>query len=225
MTSRFRTGSQSAAGDFRLTTDRSLRTPGAPQAPGVLVAHAAHGAREADAPIHLDEGWKRGPDGMRTRQAARVLVLDEAGRVLLVRGHDADEPDRHWWFTVGGGIDAGETPEQAVCREVFEETGLRIRVADLEGPVLERSAIFDFAREHCRQDELFFCVRIESGAELSRAGWTELEANFIDEMAWKSVSELRAVTEEVFPNGLADLVESLTPGWDGSVQKQGLTRD
>lgn len=162
---------------------------------------------------------------MRMREAARVVILDEIGRVLLVRGHDADEPDRHWWFTVGGGIDPGETPEQAACREVFEETGLQIRTQDLEGPVLERSAVFDFAREHCRQDELFFCVRVGSTSRLSRAGWTELETNFIDELAWMSVAELRAVTEEVFPSGLADLVESLIPGWDGTVRRIGLQRD
>lgn len=185
----------------------------------------AHGARDADAPIHLDEGWERGRDGMRTRRAARVLILDERGRVLLVRGHDADEPERHWWFTVGGGMDPGETPEQTACREVFEETGLQINIGDLEGPVLQRSAIFDFAREHCRQDELFFCIRIPSGRELSSTGWTELEKSFIDEMTWLSVEELQATPDEVFPSILPELVAELQDGWDGSVRNIGIDYD
>ncbi len=200
-------------------------TPGASDASGVLPLPSAHGALAADAPIHLDEGWERGPDGMRSRRAARVVILDETGRVLLVRGHDADEPDRHWWFTVGGGIDPGESPAQAACREVLEETGLQIAPEDLEGPVLERSAIFDFAREHCRQDEVFFCVRISSDHELSSAGWTELETNFIDEMSWVSVAELRAVTEEVFPRRLPELVASLQDGWDGTLLSIGIDHD
>ena len=162
---------------------------------------------------------------MRTRRAARVIILDEDGRVLLVRGHDADAPERHWWFTIGGGIDPGETPHEAAVREVFEETGLVISVDDLEGPVLERSAIFDFAREHCRQDEVFFCTRVANGAALSRLGWTELESNFIDEVSWLSVRELRTVGEEVFPRNLADYVEALLPGWDGTLRRIGLVHE
>lgn len=219
-----RTASQSAVGDSQLT-DCQPGTPDASDAAGVPSSAQAHGARDADAPIHLDEGWARGADGMRTRRAARVLILDENGRVLLVRGHDADEPDRHWWFTVGGGMDPGESPEQTACREVFEETGLQIHATDLEGPVLQRSAIFDFAREHCRQDELFFCIRIASDRKLSRSGWTELETNFIDEMAWLSVAELSAVTDEVFPSLLPELVASLQHGWDGTVRDIGIDYD
>src|SRR5699024_11463528 len=56
--------------------------------------------------------------------SARVLVFDAAGRVLLVRGHDADQVDRTWWFTIGGGIEPGETPRQAAVRELQEEAGI-----------------------------------------------------------------------------------------------------
>ena len=48
------------------------------------------------------------------RQAARVLLLDRAGRVLLFKGHDPARPELgSWWFTVGGGVDEGETVRQA----------------------------------------------------------------------------------------------------------------
>ncbi|MDT4989246.1 MAG: hypothetical protein QOI74_3340, partial [Micromonosporaceae bacterium] len=62
----------------------------------------------------------------RSRRAARVLLLDAAGRLLMLRGHDPARPDHRYWFTVGGGIDDGETPVGAAVRELFEETGLRI---------------------------------------------------------------------------------------------------
>jgi len=64
---------------------------------------------------------------MRRRLSARFLILDEAGRVLLFRfvykrgplaGHD-------FWGTPGGGVEDGETLEQAALRELVEETGLR----------------------------------------------------------------------------------------------------
>src|SRR5690606_29500424 len=36
------------------------------------------------------------------RVGARVLLLDGAGRVLMLRGHDPHQPQRSWWFTPGG---------------------------------------------------------------------------------------------------------------------------
>jgi 8-oxo-dGTP diphosphatase len=51
-----------------------------------------------------------------------AVVHDGAGRLLLIqRGHD---PHRGLWSLPGGRIEAGESPEQAVVREVREETGL-----------------------------------------------------------------------------------------------------
>lgn len=61
--------------------------------------------------------------GWRRRPTARVLPIDPDGRVLLLRTwpHGGREPD--WWYCVGGGVDPGETHEEAALRELFEETG------------------------------------------------------------------------------------------------------
>ena len=66
------------------------------------------------------------------RRAARVLLVDEAGRVLLQNCCDpADPAAGSWWNTMGGGIDPGETPEQAAVREVHEETGWHVDPASV----------------------------------------------------------------------------------------------
>ena len=143
----------------------------------------------------------------------------------LVRGHDSDEPSRSWWFTVGGGIDPGETSREAAVREVREETGIILTPEELEGPVLTRSAIFDFARAHCLQHEDFFVARLTPQAELSREGWTDLEVACIDEMAWLTPQQLRDDPLEVFPRTLPDLLEELTQGWDGVVRVIGVEHD
>ena len=57
----------------------------------------------------------------RRREGADALVRDARGRVLLVRRADDGR-----WAMPGGWVDPGETPEQAVVREVAEETGLRV---------------------------------------------------------------------------------------------------
>jgi 8-oxo-dGTP diphosphatase len=47
------------------------------------------------------------------------------GRVLLARR--LSEPFAGWWDIPGGFMEAGETPQEAVAREVAEETGLQVR--------------------------------------------------------------------------------------------------
>ena len=167
----------------------------------------------------LGPGWTLGTDGLFWRRAARVLLVDEADRLLLVRGHDVDQPERTWWFTIGGGIDAGETPRQAAVRETREETGLRLAQDDLLGPVLQRSAVFDFQREHVRQEEEFFLARITTPPPVRHDGWTAVERSFMDEVRWWDLAELRQVQVEVFPEGLADLTAELLSGWDGRVRR------
>ena len=62
---------------------------------------------------------------------AYALCVDPAGRVLLARmGTGAD---RGRWTLPGGGVEPGEHPDQAVLRELYEETGL---VCAAPGPVL-----------------------------------------------------------------------------------------
>ncbi len=166
----------------------------------------------------LGPEWEPGPDGLPFRAAARVILLDPVDRVLLLRGHDAGETTRSWWFTVGGGLARGEDPRTGAVRELHEETGLRIGPEDLQGPVLTRSAVFDFARVTCRQDEEFFLARVRD-TRLSMDGWTDLEQEVVDELRWWELDELDAAVAAgtvVYPGVLPSLVRRLAGGWDGT---------
>jgi 8-oxo-dGTP diphosphatase len=71
------------------------------------------------------------------------VIKDAAGRLLVIkRGH---EPGAGLWTLPGGRIESGETDQQAVVREIMEETGLRVACGRLVGkaelPGLEGAVI------------------------------------------------------------------------------------
>ena len=60
-----------------------------------------------------------------------AVIHDESGRMLMIlRGH---EPGMGLWSIPGGRIEPGETHEQALAREVREETNLRVECRRLLG--------------------------------------------------------------------------------------------
>lgn len=78
----------------------------------------------------LDDGI---PPPQRQRVAAYALLLRGAGderEVLLTRMSSRTRIAGHWTLP-GGGIDHGEDPREAVRREVYEETGLRVEPGEV----------------------------------------------------------------------------------------------
>jgi len=61
--------------------------------------------------------------------AVAAVLRDEEGRVLIQRNHHGG------WSLPAGAIEPGEAPAQAVAREVYEETGLQVRVGRVLGVV------------------------------------------------------------------------------------------
>jgi 8-oxo-dGTP diphosphatase len=109
-----------------------------------------------------------------TTPCAGGIVLDEDGRLLLVkRGH---EPSRGKWSVPGGRCRPGEPAAAACVRELFEETGLRVRVLRSAGRVLR-----DAPAGQVYDIEDFVCA--PAGGRL-RAG------DDADEVRWVPAAEL-----------------------------------
>jgi ADP-ribose pyrophosphatase YjhB (NUDIX family) len=131
------------------------------------------------------------------RLAVRVLLIDPIGRTLLLfHGHPHD--DEHW-APPGGGVEVGESLEQAARREVREEIG--VSHLELTTPGWEWQHIFSFNGKPVDQHETYFVARVGLlQAEASAAEW---QRDGIRSVRWWTAAELAATTEEVWPTGLA----------------------
>ncbi len=145
------------------------------------------------------------------RRAARVLLLDGAGRILLQQCRDPSAPtEGSWWNTPGGGLDEGETPPEAASRELHEETGLRIGPDELGPVVHQRVAEFCFAGSAYRQSEDYFLVRTEP-FEAAPTASSDLELVAVLRTRWWTREELRSTDERIYPEELADVLDRLAP--------------
>ncbi len=61
-----------------------------------------------------------------TRQIVVSLIISEDGQLLLQHRDDKAPTSPNLWCLPGGGIEAGERPEEAARRETLEETGLHL---------------------------------------------------------------------------------------------------
>ena len=134
--------------------------------------------------------------GLPIRPAVRAVVVAPDGQTLLLRYANEYE---EWWIPPGGGVDPGETDEEALRRELREELG----VEEFEiGPLLS---------ERVR----YFLMEPGFGGQLNRnylvrVPWFEARViSEADEARWFTLEELR-----VLPTGPHDLAELLSSASD-----------
>ena len=145
------------------------------------------------------------------RRAARVLLLDGDGRVLLQNCFDpADGPGTTWWNTPGGGLDAGESSAEAGARELLEEIGLRVGPADLGEVVHTRLTEFSFDGQDYRQSEEYFLVQVDEH-DPEPTAVSDLELVSVIGYRWWSRDELRGTDQTVYPSELLALLDRLAP--------------
>lgn len=154
-------------------------------------------------------------DDPRPRPAARVIVLDAAARVLLLRTSPDPAATVYYWMTPGGELQPGEAPRDGAARELREETGLTLPIAD-EVWLREFTWRFPGNDRHperwFRTTEHFFLARAdEERPPVAPTGDGE-EMVALGEARWWSLDELTATEEPLSPLALVELIAPLMRG-------------
>jgi len=106
--------------------------------------------------------------------AVTAVVLDDAGRVLMIQ-----RTDNNLWAVPGGAQEVGETPTEAAIREVREETGLEVEITGLIGIYSDPRHVIAYDDGEVRQ-EFSLCFRarpiggqLTSSSESKHVHWVE----------------------------------------------------
>lgn len=126
---------------------------------------------------------------LETRTGAAAFILDSDGRVLLVK----ENYDRRRFSLPGGAIERGETPEEAVVREVLEETGVVATVEHLVGT---------YRLDNGFTAHVFACSIASGMPQLPDSGE-------IAEVGWHAVDEVPGPVSNVLHYALPDAVAGL----------------
>ncbi len=136
-----------------------------------------------------------------TRVTARGVVLDEEGRIGLHLIHRDDIFGNETYYeTPGGGVDEGETPEQAVVRECKEELGEDIEVLRALGVVKDAYNLIQRKNEN----HYFLCKKLNQGEK----HFVSEGDSLIQKTVWVSLEEGIALLRQQSDHGVSALVKA-----------------
>ena len=151
---------------------------------------------------------------MKIRNSVKVLLLNDNKELLLMC---IDDPKTttvdgkyhgRFWITIGGEIENNETIEQALLREIYEETGIKKEKIEV-GPVVwfgELDLILSGIPTRIKQ---IFIVGKTKQNKISLENLTEEEKPIVKNLKWFSLDEIMNCSEIIYPVVLKDHIQDI----------------
>jgi len=147
--------------------------------------------------MEYDCGFTEGNRWFRYRAGA---IIVEDGCVLFA-GNEKDD----YYYSIGGGVHLGETAEEAVKREVFEETGVNYEIDHLA--VIHENFFNDnrgmLKDMNCHEIALYFVMKPRGTKELKSNSFTQ---GVRENMFWLPIAELDKY--KAFPSFMKEYLQS-----------------
>lgn len=148
--------------------------------------------------MEYDCGFTKENKWFRYRAAA---IIVEDGYVLFA----TNEKD-NYYYSIGGGVHMGETAEDAVKREVLEETGIPYEVdhlAIIHENFFEESSSSPLNGLDCHEIALYYVMKPRGSRELKSDSYTQ---GVKENMCWLPINELD--NYKAFPTFMKDYLLS-----------------
>lgn len=148
---------------------------------------------------------------MKVRKSARAIVINSKNQIFLFQYmFDYLEDNKVIWITPGGSREEGESFEDALKRELFEELGMKITNNCPE--VYYRNPIYTLkSGEKVQSVEKFFLVALVEDS-FSFDHWTESEKKRMLAGKWWSVEEIEKSEDEFFTKDILRITTELSNG-------------
>ena len=130
-----------------------------------------------------DSDWMIGSDVTCLLRASALIIKN--GCLLAAKSVNYD-----CYYTVGGGIKINETSEEAVLREVYEETGYNLEI-DRLAFIQERFFTIDDRQYH--EINFFYLIKESPGMDISNNSGTDLGTETLHWLPLNSLNEVYLV--------------------------------
>ena len=165
---------------------------------------------------------------MEVRNSAKIVLLNDENELLLIGTDDKNIKDQkgeykgRFWQLIGGKIEDQESIEDALKRELFEETGLTENDVEF-GPIIwqgELNLIMYGVQTRVKQK--FVLARLKRKADLNLNHLTQEEKGTVTELKWFSLKEIEESKEIIYPGLLPVYLKEIL---DGNIPEQTIEID
>ncbi len=143
------------------------------------------------------------------RKSARALLINSENKILLFKFRFPQIHEKVLWVTPGGGVEEGGNFEQALKRELFEETGL---IFNSIGPwVWTKEVVFNGKKGDFVSYERYYLIKSDN-TDISVENMTLDDVRTLNGYKWWSIDELLSSSEEFFTPQIGNLLLEVITG-------------